>query len=531
MELAPNKNNNGDAGEEGRVAGEGKLGAPPDTAVPMHLPTKGGENGTGAAAGSGKARPRVFWMDWCRSQSVFNVVAGHIWWDVKDLAGLADDSNVYLPPWDEQTRIIEYAVDQGTFHTIPMFFLVTGYLTSMGLTVDDRGIKRFLTRRVLRILPPYLAGALLWAFVQSVFRGAPVTVGLFLFSHLWFLWALALIQLACLPFCVMARFVLDRTVPWTQEKKKMFGIMFAVNLVFNVVFAVVMEVLFHLLDDGRGAWLFALPFVSHVPLAFYYLGNLLLRNAVGQDGGEGNSRNGFYADLLHLFGSLLVPLSSFIFLGANDVCPLSICKKYQWVSQNLVYALDLIIVCNLTGFVAGETRPQFQRVMTATKWNELVPILALLVSCFWPHFTYWAPQYIRRTMFLMTYQSTPKPGSLVGYNQSNTDPAMNSGLAPSWAIARMWFWSIMIILFAKGYCNFAFHKKFHVHLTQSGMILYIFHRFYDPSVAAVMYNAGVKEPALLTYVLILITLALCYLTYALIMTNKWTRGLFGVLRV
>ena len=42
MELAPNKNNNGDAGEEGRVAGEGKLGAPPDTAVPMHLPTKGG---------------------------------------------------------------------------------------------------------------------------------------------------------------------------------------------------------------------------------------------------------------------------------------------------------------------------------------------------------------------------------------------------------------------------------------------------------------------------------------------------------
>ena len=63
------------------------------------------------------------------------------------------------------------------------------------------------------------------------------------------------------------------------------------------------------------------------------------------------------------------------------------------------------------------------------------------------------------------------------------------------------------------------------------MILYIFHRVYDPSVAAVMYNAGVKEPALLTYVLILITLALCYLTYALIMTNKWTRGLFGVLRV
>ena len=51
MELAPNKNNNGGAGEEGRVAGEGKLGAPPDTAVPMHLPTKGGENGTGAAAG------------------------------------------------------------------------------------------------------------------------------------------------------------------------------------------------------------------------------------------------------------------------------------------------------------------------------------------------------------------------------------------------------------------------------------------------------------------------------------------------
>ena len=128
----------------------------------------------------------------------------------------------------------------------------------------------------------------------------------------------------------------------------------------------------------------------------------------------------------------------------------------------------------------------------------------------------------------MTYQSTPKPGSLTRYNQTNFDSAMMGGLAPSWAIARMWFWTAMIILFAKGYCNFAYHKMFHTHLTQSGMILYIFHRFYDPAIGTALYKEGITEPALLTYLLTVITLGLCYLTYALINTNKYTRSAFGI---
>ncbi len=58
---------------------------------------------------------RMYWIDWCRSQSVWNVVCGHVWWTTKDtFRGFP--VNVYRQPsnWNEQTRIIEYTVDQAS---------------------------------------------------------------------------------------------------------------------------------------------------------------------------------------------------------------------------------------------------------------------------------------------------------------------------------------------------------------------------------------------------------------------------------
>ena len=36
----------------------------------------------------GKPRARLFWVDWLRTQSVWNVVCGHVWWAVRDRTGL-----------------------------------------------------------------------------------------------------------------------------------------------------------------------------------------------------------------------------------------------------------------------------------------------------------------------------------------------------------------------------------------------------------------------------------------------------------
>ena len=72
----------------------------------------------------GGKRKRLYWIDWCRTQSVLNVVLGHIWTDVLLQTGVdRDNPDRMKPPWDERSRMCDYGVDHGTLHTIPMFFL------------------------------------------------------------------------------------------------------------------------------------------------------------------------------------------------------------------------------------------------------------------------------------------------------------------------------------------------------------------------------------------------------------------------
>ena len=51
-----------------------------------------------------KKKPRMYFVDWLRTQSVINVVLGHIWMDVTDCTGLDKQHNVQMPPWNESVK-------------------------------------------------------------------------------------------------------------------------------------------------------------------------------------------------------------------------------------------------------------------------------------------------------------------------------------------------------------------------------------------------------------------------------------------
>ena len=137
----------------------------------LHEATTAGENV------DGHKRPRVFWLDWCRTQSVWNVVCGHAWWTAADYTterhlpevawvsladigngkagGTINDrewhenmmfSNVYMKfqgftPEEaalrEESNMMEYIVEMGALHTIPLFFLLSGYISAMSVRRPD----------------------------------------------------------------------------------------------------------------------------------------------------------------------------------------------------------------------------------------------------------------------------------------------------------------------------------------------------------------------------------------------------------
>ena len=147
------------------------------------------------------SRARHYWLDWLRTQSVWNVVCGHTWWYAKDLTGLSagpshDAAAHHGIAWGEVHRMMEYVADMGLLHTIPVFFVISGVLTSYTLKVSRTGIKKFGFNRSVRILPPLIVGLALELFCRNLIP-APQRDNGSLFaaftSTLWFLWAFALV--------------------------------------------------------------------------------------------------------------------------------------------------------------------------------------------------------------------------------------------------------------------------------------------------------------------------------------------------
>ena len=69
------------------------------------------------------------------------------------------------------------------------------------------------------------------------------------------------------------------------------------------------------------------------------------------------------ADSLQIFGFLLIPLSMFIFLGSSSICPRPDCDRLAYISINLVFTMNLIILCNMTGMMFGEIKECIQKEM------------------------------------------------------------------------------------------------------------------------------------------------------------------------
>eukprot|EP00287_Rhodomonas_sp_CCMP768_P009090 CAMPEP_0196723952 /NCGR_PEP_ID=MMETSP1091-20130531/5993_1 /TAXON_ID=302021 /ORGANISM="Rhodomonas sp., Strain CCMP768" /LENGTH=518 /DNA_ID=CAMNT_0042066015 /DNA_START=28 /DNA_END=1584 /DNA_ORIENTATION=- len=467
-------------------------------------------------------KERMYWVDWCRSQSVWNVVCGHVWWTTRDtIRGFP--ANVYKTTlsdgspssWDEQTRLIEYTVDQGAFHTVPMFFLVSGYLTSCTMKTDTPGVLRFMKSRFLRTIPPFICGAVLFV-AERAGRGrdGDLSADGIVLSHLWFLWALAILQVLCIPFCVLARMLVQQSIDPTRA-----ALNAAIHAVVCVVFNVATGFLF-LKDPHKQAWLAGMPVATFV--------SLLLLWAPGT---QGAVRDG-----CAVLSTLWMALSTFVFTGYHSMCPVQEggCSMYEWLSKNMTQALLLIILMYLTGFLANETAPHAQRVLRGAIANGLA-VCTLLLSAIWPFFTYWGKEYLRRNGFTATYQAIPTDPIVPG---QEGDPYFKGGLGPSWAVARMWFWIGAMLLFAKAYCNTPLVPWLHRHVTQSAVVLFITHRLFDGVIAEALCDAdddkvctGVTNAGDMFWALLVMVFALSFAAYGVINSNFVTARLFGLLAV
>jgi len=480
----------------------------------------------GASENDAGKRRRLYWIDWCRSQSVWNVVCGHCWWTTKDqFGGFPTNVNQQPSNWNESTRIIEYTVDQGAFHTVPLFFLVSGFLTSCTMKTDTPGVLKFIRSRVLRTIPPFAGGAILFV-IERAARGKEedLTADEILLSHLWFLWALAIVQILLIPFCVLARMFVRQEINPT-----MMGVCFAIHAVICALFDVVTQIMF-LKDANKPAWLAGLPVATFL--------SLLLLWAPGT--------TGYARDVCAVAGTLFMGVSTFLFAGVHEMCGVEEdgCSMYEWLSENLVQGLLLVILLYLTGFLANETTAHAQRVVAQTA-REGLGVAVLLLSAVWPLFTYWGQPFIRRNGFTMTYQSNPTDPVL-----APADWYYEDGRGPSWAIARMWFWVVAMLLFAKAFADAPVLPFLHRHVTQSAVVLFIVHRFFDGALAEAFHDkkdawvrdvpasmqpegaaGGLNEPAELFWGLLITVFTLSFASYVVINSNPFTRHAFGLLSV
>lgn len=508
------------------------------------------------------ARPRQYWLDWLRTQSVWNVVCGHILWYAKDVTALSSSpsenaSAFFGGRWNEVLRMMEYAVHQGMLHTIPVFFLIAGVLTSYTLKPTGAGIKRFLCNRSVRIFPPLLCGIALEMLFKNV---APVegrdngSIIAALTSTLWFLWVYALAQICILPFFVATRCLLldDSVQSVAAPGGGKLVLCITLHVLIVLALSLALGIAFDVGGKAKAAWVIAVCLPSCVSLAFY----AAARSFKGPNKAS---------DILCVLGTFLCPILSFVLLAWHDVCPVPECGQFDFFSVNLVLAVAVALACQYCGFVFAETREHMSRLLSGTPTHALA-VTALLLSMYWPYFTYWGPSFFRRNVWMGTYQATTPgpcptvqqvlatplasrwevwdaPGSACA-GPCNADgpcnvaplqlpdPDMQGGTGPAWGMARGAFWGALMILFAKAYCDHPVHPFVHKHLTQSGIVLYLLHPIVYPYIVVGLRNAGLGDStAALYHISTPLVFLACFVLYALINTTPWTAAAFGVIPV
>ncbi|SMX44741.1 acyltransferase family protein [Maliponia aquimaris] len=145
------------------------------------------------------ARPaqagRVLWLDAARGWGIFLVVFGHAWLGTQ-AAGLI--------PADRLFAVVEKLIYN--FH-MPLFFVLAG--VTFEASVRRKPLLDSLRDKALRLLWPLLLWTQILAQLSRLASGEGEAT-LFVwplppFDHLWFLWALFLIQLVTLPLAALGR--------------------------------------------------------------------------------------------------------------------------------------------------------------------------------------------------------------------------------------------------------------------------------------------------------------------------------------
>lgn len=149
--------------------------------------------------GSTKLVSRIGWIDVVRGAAIILVVLGHAWRGLWG-GGILTDADLFS------------RVDQAIylFH-MPVFFILAGFVFRKGRRPSPVG---FLKSRAVRILYPMLlwfyifvgVNVLMSSYVNTPLGldrllGPPLPFG----THLWFLWALLVIQIICMPLVFLRK--------------------------------------------------------------------------------------------------------------------------------------------------------------------------------------------------------------------------------------------------------------------------------------------------------------------------------------
>ena len=97
------------------------------------------------ARGLRPGRTRLPWVDWARTAAIYNVVVMHIAWTLGDAANPAG---------------IRFTTDTLTTFTMPVIFLVSGFVASLSWRRGRAGALGHTRKRVRRLLLPWLFGTL-----------------------------------------------------------------------------------------------------------------------------------------------------------------------------------------------------------------------------------------------------------------------------------------------------------------------------------------------------------------------------------
>eukprot|EP00293_Proteomonas_sulcata_P021204 CAMPEP_0184289124 /NCGR_PEP_ID=MMETSP1049-20130417/1572_1 /TAXON_ID=77928 /ORGANISM="Proteomonas sulcata, Strain CCMP704" /LENGTH=325 /DNA_ID=CAMNT_0026595781 /DNA_START=345 /DNA_END=1320 /DNA_ORIENTATION=- len=217
-------------------------------------------------------------------------------------------------------------------------------------------------------------------------------------------------------------------------------------------------------------------------------------------------------------------MSSFL-LAVHEICPIPHCGEWDSLSVNTAQAVVLVVICYLTGFLVTESLDSIEAVLSGPPLAGMA-VTAYLLSSYWPVFTFWGEQFIRKNAWLITYQEVEVyPLSPVSVE---TPERMPGGMGPAWAIAKMWFWMFAMLLFGKGFCNHEVHPFLHRHITQSSIVVFIIHRLLDVHFSRSLKDAGMDRPEHMVMVLIVLVFVCSFAIYALLVQVPIIAFCFGI---